>query len=240
MKTNPSMPAKQRLSLKEPAGWFAAGSGFQKAMGLLSDGAFKLFVGLCLQADRRTGQVQITYRQLALTMRKSRRVIGVYVRELTQHGICRITAGSNQHAASRFVIADEYWPYHRNSGDLSGSLQEEEAYVAALREDYLILGCGHGRFSPADLRKARQWWKRGVQLQIIKDALLLGTCRKWLAASTEPATVPIGSLQYFEPLLEEVSQSPLAQEYRHYLKLKLEKLVTQHTGRPRSFEQSYE
>src|SRR6266508_260793 len=43
-------PKNERLSLKEPTGWFAAGDAFRKALASLSDGAFKLFAYLCLEA----------------------------------------------------------------------------------------------------------------------------------------------------------------------------------------------
>ena len=46
--------ANQKLRLKKPNGWFPAGEGFLEAITILSDGAFKLFVFLCLHADRRT------------------------------------------------------------------------------------------------------------------------------------------------------------------------------------------
>jgi hypothetical protein len=227
MKVNLSVPENRRLSLKEPTGWFAAGSGFQKAMATLSDGSFKMFVWLCLQADRHSGQLETTHRQLSITLGKSRRAIGTYVQELMDQGLCHITAGSNQYAASRFVIADEYWPYYRERLVSQENLREENTYIAALRENYLALGFGRGRFSPTDVRKARQWWQRSVPLQIASDALLLGACRKYLSASTEITLVPVGSLAYFEPLLEEVSQTPLVEDYRQYLKMKLGKLADQ-------------
>ena len=44
-----------RLILKQPTGWFAAGREVAHAMTLLSDGAFKLYLHLCLQADRPGG-----------------------------------------------------------------------------------------------------------------------------------------------------------------------------------------
>ena len=40
------------LRLKRASGWFAAGHEVQHAALLLSDGAFKLFVWLCLHAER--------------------------------------------------------------------------------------------------------------------------------------------------------------------------------------------
>lgn len=232
MTTISSRPATQRLKLKESTGWFAAGSSFRQALAILSDGAFKLFVWLCLHADRRTGRVQITQRQLARTMGKSRRAVGVYVKELVQRGVCRITTGNNQHAASRFEMADEYWPYHRESGKAPEEEAEEKAYVEAIREGYLSLGCGRGRFGPTDFRKARQWWNQGVPLHVVQDALLLGTCRKEVAASNELETAPIGSLYYFEPLLDEVRQAPLDVGYRYYLRFKLKQMADQKQAVP--------
>src|SRR5262252_3262219 len=48
-----------RLILKQPTGWFAAGREVAQALSLLSDGAFKLYMHLCLEADRYTGRVEI-------------------------------------------------------------------------------------------------------------------------------------------------------------------------------------
>ena len=45
--------SKDPLILKNPRGWFAAGAEVQKAMELLSDGAFRLFIYLCLNARQR-------------------------------------------------------------------------------------------------------------------------------------------------------------------------------------------
>jgi len=43
------------LRLKHPTGWFAAGREVLRALALLSDGAFKLYIHLCLTAERSTG-----------------------------------------------------------------------------------------------------------------------------------------------------------------------------------------
>ena len=70
------------LRLKEPCGWFAAGTSFRRAMGALSDGAFKLFAHICLEADRRTGCLDAAQAELAKAIGKSRRVVGKYVEEV--------------------------------------------------------------------------------------------------------------------------------------------------------------
>lgn len=68
--------------LKEPSGWFAAGASFRRALLTLSDGAFKLFAHLCLEADRRTGRCEAVHAELAKAVGKSRRIVGKYIAEL--------------------------------------------------------------------------------------------------------------------------------------------------------------
>lgn len=65
----PSNP-ETRLQIKEPAGWFVAGEGFRRALNMLSDGAFRLFAYLSLQADRRTGCLVATHKDLAAALGK--------------------------------------------------------------------------------------------------------------------------------------------------------------------------
>jgi hypothetical protein len=59
----------ERLSLKQTTGWFPAGDAFRKALAILSDGAFKLFAYLCLEARHR--RFQTTHKELAFAMGKS-------------------------------------------------------------------------------------------------------------------------------------------------------------------------
>jgi hypothetical protein len=54
-----------RLILKQPTGWFAAGREVARALALLSDAAFKLYIHLCLEADRYTGRAVIEPTALA-------------------------------------------------------------------------------------------------------------------------------------------------------------------------------
>jgi hypothetical protein len=54
MNNNPDV--NRSLRLKQERGWFAAGADFRRALGLLSDGAFRLFAWLCLEASRETGR----------------------------------------------------------------------------------------------------------------------------------------------------------------------------------------
>lgn len=160
-------PNNERLSLKEPTGWFAAGQGFRKALALLSDGAFKLYVYLCLEADRRTGRFQITHKELAKALGKSKRVIGTYVAELEAEGICSVKAGKNQFDGTTLEISDDFWPYHRAAN--CPELPEQQAYVESVRECFLALGCGSGKFDAAETAATRNMQKRGIPLAVITE-----------------------------------------------------------------------
>jgi len=101
-------------ALKEAPGWFAAGDSFRRALTALSDGAFKLFAYVCLEADRRTGRLLMTQTELAEALGKSRRIIGAYVTELQAQGVCCVRTGRNQFARTFFEVCDAYWPYERS------------------------------------------------------------------------------------------------------------------------------
>lgn len=233
----------QRLRLKQqPHGWFAAGDTFNRAMSCLSDGAFKLFAFLCLRADRHSGSVQATHKELATALGKSRRAVGSYVAELDRKQVCAVNPGANQHARTSFEIRDDYWPYVRlaacgptleskvsnvtRSNDLERDYQPKapdlnngasHSYVASVRASFLAMGCVTGRFSASDERVANQLEKQGVPLATIKDALVLGSVRKYLSWINNGDSPPIGSLKYFEQLIEEVQQQPWPGGYREYL-----------------------
>src|SRR5215469_9294782 len=102
------------LRLKQRQGWFAAGSGFRQGVRVLSDGAFKLLVWICLEARRDSGELDATHKELAHALGKSKRTIGQWVAELQSKGACHVRAGINQYEPSRFRISDSYWPYHRD------------------------------------------------------------------------------------------------------------------------------
>lgn len=234
--TDPSFTAKrERLTLKESAGWFAAGDSFRRALSVLSDGAFKLLALLCLEADRRTGRHQATHKELAAALGKSRRIISSYVAELKAKGVCNIEPGENQFARTVLEIADSYWPYHRN-GD-SPELPEQQAYVASVREHFLSLGCAIGKFGASEARSARDMQQRGIPLAVIENAMLMGSCRKYSAWLNGGAVEPIRSLRYFEPLIAEIQEQPFPAEYTRYLRTKVEQLTKSWNELAKSREQ---
>lgn len=211
------------VSLKEPGGWFAAGGSFRQAMTILSDGAFKLFVHLCLEADRRTGRVEATHKELAAALRKSKRSLATYGAELDRSKICKVSPGKNQFAPTGWEISDPYWPYHRT--DSCRQQPEEKAYVQSVRECFLTLGCASGKFGAADVQTARELQQRALPLAVIQDALFLGACRKYSSWLEGQALEPIRSLRYFEPLIAEIQEKPFPPGYSAYLRRKITQLA---------------
>jgi hypothetical protein len=217
--THQSFPLiNERLRLKQATGWFAAGDAFRKAMPLLSDGAFKLFVYLCLESDRRNGRFPATHKELAVALGKSKRAIGTYVSELEAEGICLVQPGKNQFAGTMFEISDCYWPYHRTANTESS---EQETYIDALRECFLGLGCGNAKFGAAEVAAARDLQRRGVSLAVVEDAMLLAASRKYMSWFEGKALEPIQSLAYFEEVIAEVQDKPFTPGYSAYLRKKV-------------------
>lgn len=65
----------------------------------------------------------------------------------------------------------------------------------------------------------RRWFHRGVSLQIVETALLLGSLRRlqW-PAQTSPLP-PIRSLAYFQPIVKELLAAPhISDSYRDFLR----------------------
>ena len=88
--------------LKRPSGWFAAGREVSRALAVLSDGAFRLFIYFCLNADRRTGQMRITHGELAKAVGRSHRSIIIYMDELQRQQVCQ--SATNQHVKSKSAM----------------------------------------------------------------------------------------------------------------------------------------
>lgn len=219
------------VRLKEPPGWFAAGSGFRRSLGLLSDGAFKLFVWICLEARRDSGQLEATHKELARALGKSKRVIGRWLAELQAKGICQVEPGSNQYEPTRLRLTDSYWPYERaiatNLSAPATHSDDGDAYVAAVRDCFVNLGSAKPDFAPSDETFARELERRGVPLQTVESALLLGATRKYQSWLDGKPSAPIGSLRYFEAVIAEAAQLPFTGDYRNYLRGKLRQFAAQ-------------
>ena len=209
------------LRLKEPCGWFAAGASFRRALRTLSDGAFRLFAYLCLEADRRTGCLEAAQSDLAKAIGKSRRIVGKYIQELEAKEVCTVRSAKNQYGRTRFEIQDHYWPYHRVQSAASESDRVDASYVDSIKTRFLTLGCTVGKFSARDAQCAQALQRRGVPLETVQDALLMGAVRKYVSWFNGGSPQPIASLAYFAAVVSEIQERPFPAGYRGYLQMKV-------------------
>jgi hypothetical protein len=194
-----------RGTLKHPTGFFAAGSEMKQALALLSDGAFKTYVYVCLHADRRTAQLLFRMAELAQATGHSTRSLTNYLEEIRNHPVAIVYRAANQHHIGRIEICDRFWPYHKS---VSASAQDPERtlIIARVRGLFLVPACVQSTFSAADEKLAADWCRAGATLDQVERAILLGCARKYVALFNHGG----GSLHHepFNILLESSPRLP--------------------------------
>jgi hypothetical protein len=227
------------LTLKRDKGWFAAGVEVDNALKILTDGAFKLFIHLCLAAPRRTGVLETSQSELARTLHKSNGSIRKYLQEMEEKGICRLSGFAPvPYCRGRIEITDGYWPYHRTAAPSPSRTVDDES-VDRVRRLLAERSCVAASFSTADEILARKWLENGVSVQRIEQAILLGCARKYVAWRNHRDSTPIRSLHYFEPVLEEIDRLEISSDYWTYVRSRMrrmEQLWDQSQSRGRTLE----
>jgi hypothetical protein len=204
---------KTQVRLKRTSGWFAAGPEVESALRLLSDAGFKLFVWLCLHADRSRGCLVAGTAELARTLQKAEGEIRSSLQELSDKGICLLGDHSS------IEIAPRFWPYQRSASTLSAS-PGLAAYIQSVRQRFLERDCVRSTFTPADEKLAGQLYEEGISLAQAERAILLGCARKYIALLNNGRGTPITSLHYFRALFNEVRQE-VSPSYWGYVALKV-------------------
>lgn len=202
------MNQQTRFQLKQSTGWFAAGREVACALQLLSDATFKLFLWLCLHAERSQGKVSATTGELARALGKSQSDVMLALQELQRRGVCTLQAKNNIH------IEDRFWPYQRQKDSLPG--HDLRSYVEKVKRLFLGRRCVQSSFTAADEKLARSLYQRGVSLIDVEHAILLGALRKYAVIRQNGQGSPISSLHYFTQLFEEVQQ-PVSTRYWSYI-----------------------
>jgi hypothetical protein len=206
--------SRSGVQLKVSAGWFAAGIEVQRAATLLSDGAFKLYVWLCLHAQRDLGCLQVSADDLAAALRKTEDELRDCLLELHRAGVCQCGP------AGRIRICDCFWPYVRTEPSIWNG-HDTECYVSRVKGILLARSCVSTAFTPADARIAAEWCRSGVSLEAVERAIQLGCLRKYAALINHGSGTPITTLGYFRSLIEEVTHSSASVEYWRYVSMRL-------------------
>jgi hypothetical protein len=103
-------------------------------------------------------------------------------------------------------------------------------YVAACLLLYVDLPDTPLRASVQEQWQARRLQERGVPLRLVESALLLASLRRLVRPADAPPLPPIRSLAYFQPVIEELLDHPVPDNYLEYLRLKLCQIAAQKTA----------
>jgi hypothetical protein len=204
-----------RLILKQPTGWFAAGREVAHALAVLSDGAFKLYMHLCLEADRHTGRVAIESVELTRILRQDAASLKAGFDELQRQGVC-------ERQEDRLEICDRFWPYEKQITMAAGPPEAE--FLRQARVAFLKPACVRSTFTAADEKLAHKLGRSGVSLEQLRRAIWLGCARKYVALLNGQSRLPITSLAYFTSLIEEVSQPQIPVSYWDHVRRRMEEM----------------
>jgi hypothetical protein len=211
------------LGLKKSRSWFAAGIEVQQALEILTDGAFKVFIYICLNAERESGILHTTQKELARNLRKSNGATRKYLTEMETAGICHNRFGHNPVTRGAVQISPAYWPYERNMVQPPAD-EGADKFVAEIRKMLAAHACVRSSFATVDEVLARQWFKAAVPLERIRQAILLGCARKYISWRNNQAVHgPISALRYFEPILEEIQRQKFDADYWNYLRIRIKR-----------------
>jgi hypothetical protein len=211
------------LRLKNARNWFAAGAEVQQALEILSDGAFKVFMHICLNAGRETGMLHTTQVELARNLKKSHGTIRKYLGEMEKANVCQNRFSNNPVTRGSVQISPAYWPYERETAQ-SPTDDGADKFIAEIRKMLEARACVRPSFSTADEIMVRRWFNASVPLDRIRQAILLGCARKYVAWRNNQAVQgPISSLRYFEPILEEIGKQKFDPDYWTYLRFRIQR-----------------
>ena len=124
------------------------------------------------------------------------------VDELEERAVCCV--GRDRSPQLTLEIRDRFWPYQRQPSP-ERSVGPEAEFVDRVRGLFLAPACVQASFSAADEKLALDMYRRGVSMEQITRAILLGCARKYVAMLNAGTRTPITSLQYFADIVEEVN-----------------------------------
>jgi hypothetical protein len=103
-------------------------------------------------------------------------------------------------------------------------LEDAGQYAAATLQLYLQLSETPLRASANDRRTVATLNARGIDLATIESALLLASVRRLSRSPDSPPLSPIRSLAYFLPVIDEILNNPVSNDYLEYLRRKVKSL----------------
>jgi hypothetical protein len=101
-----------------------------------------------------------------------------------------------------------------------------EEYVRKVLEAYRNTPGTCGNLRRPDRMLAVQLYQRGVPLLTVENALVLAAVRRLIRPAEAPPLTTVRSLAYFLPVIDEVLETEVGEEYFQYARQKLQRLRT--------------
>jgi hypothetical protein len=215
------MTAAPQFRLKQPTGWFAAGHEIDDALSLLSDGAFRLFMWLCLHANRSRGSIRASNSGLTRTLGRGEEQIAAALDELVRQRVCIL------YIDGVIEIADRFWPYQRSCDSVP--VTDLAGYLGEVKRLFLERRCVRSIFTAADQQLAAEFHRMGIPILDVERAILLGCLRKYAAVVNNGNETPITSLHYFRNLLNEAGKN-ISPDYWSYVAYKIRRFEQHWNG----------
>ena len=103
---------------------------------------------------------------------------------------------------------------------------EQRDYVRRLLDAYRVTPGTYGAVRHPDRVLAAQLHQRGVPLEAVENAFVLAAARRLIRPAGAAPLGTIRSLAYFSPVIEEVLQLQVGQEYFQHLRHKLQRAAS--------------
>jgi len=156
-------------------------------------------------------------------LEKAPEVIATDLAELEDRAVCCVTRDENSNPV--LGICDRFWPYQKQPPTPDRTPEAE--FVQKVRSLFLAPACVQASFAAADEKIATDLHRRGVSLEQVRRAILLGCARKYVAMINAGVRAPITSLQYFSAIIEEVADSSIPESYWEPLRHKVARMEQQ-------------
>jgi hypothetical protein len=101
------------------------------------------------------------------------------------------------------------------------SMSEGE-YIGKVLTAYLRTPTTAGRVHAQDRRFAAELFRRGIPLDVVENALILGAVRRLYRDPNAEPLAPVRSLNYFRSIIDEVCKMGVPADYFRYLRHKIE------------------
>ena len=105
-----------------------------------------------------------------------------------------------------------------------GDRRDQEAYIRQVLEAYRKTPGTTGSVRRSDRLLVAQLFQRGVPVNVIENAFVLAATRRLMRPADAPPLGTIRSLAYFLPVIEEVRELRVSQDYFQYLRHKLQRI----------------